>query len=201
MRWYILLAHPNPDSFNHAVCRAFVRGLDDAKAPSDINDLYATGFNPIMAGDDFNQFSDKGMLPADVLAEQAKVGLADCLALIYPIWWNEAPAILKGWIDRVLSKGWAYDVTADGEFSALLKLKKVIIFNTADNPTELLEEAGLNHATRLTKDAGTFGFCGVDTVEHYILGNVGTDEAARLAFLQKAREIGRAQLEKQGENR
>lgn len=146
-----------------------------------------------MAGDDFNQFSSQGPLPSDVLAEQARVRLADCLALIYPVWWNEAPAILKGWLDRVLSKGWAYDVTAGGEFSALLKLKKVIIFNTADNPTELLEETGLNSAARQTKDAGTFGFCGVDTVEHYILGNVDTDEAARLAFLQKVRDIGRAQ--------
>ena len=51
-----------------------------------VNDLYAARFNPIMAGDDFNQFEDGGALPADVLDEQAKVERADCLALIYPIW-------------------------------------------------------------------------------------------------------------------
>ena len=124
MNWYILLAHPNPGSFNHAVCNALVEGLDQAGASYEVNDLYATGFNPMMAGDDFNQFEDGGILPADVLAEQAKVERADCLALIYPVWWNEAPAILKGWFDRILSKGWAYDITADGEFRVPAKIEK-----------------------------------------------------------------------------
>jgi len=196
MRWYVLLAHPNTESFNHAVCQAFVNGLGDAGAKVEVNDLHASRFNPIMAGDDFNQFAKDGTLPADILAEQAKVNRADGLALIYPVWWNEAPAILKGWIDRVLAKGWAYDVTPAGKFLALLKLKKVIIFNTADNPLALLEGAGLNNATRLTKDAGTFGFCGVKTVEHHILGDVGSDNAARLAFLKKAVDVGRSQGEK-----
>ena len=191
MQWYILLAHPNPASFNHAVCRAFVKGLETAGAANDVNDLYTSGFNPLMAGDDFNQFIEGKKLPPDVLSEQARVEKADGLVMIYPVWWNETPAILKGWIDRVLSKGWAYDVTPDGRFVTLLRLKRVIIFNTADNPAELLEKTGLNNAARLTKDAGTFGFCGVKTVEHHILGSVGSDEAGRLAFLEKALEIGR----------
>jgi NAD(P)H dehydrogenase (quinone) len=192
MRWYILLAHPNADSFNHAVCRAFTQGLEEAGAIVEINDLYATGFNPVMSGDDFNQFIGGGKLPPDVLAEQAKVDRADCLALIYPVWWNEAPAILKGWIDRVLSKGWAYDVTSDNEFIPLLELEKVIILNTADNSLDLLEKTGLNPAARLTKDMGTFGFCGARTVEHHILGSVSSDETARLRFLEEALEIGRS---------
>ena len=77
MNWYILLAHPNPGSFNHAVCHAFVEGLDQAGASYEVNDLYATGFNPLMAGDDFNQFEDGRTLPADVLDEQSKVQQAD----------------------------------------------------------------------------------------------------------------------------
>ncbi len=199
MRWYILLAHPNPDSFNHAVCRAFAEGLAEAGAEADINDLYASRFNPVMADEDFNQFSGAGPMPADVRAEQARVDRADGLALIYPIWWNDAPAILKGWIDRVLSRGWAYDITPDGGFDPLLTLAKVFIFNTADNPTALLEDTGLNAATRLTKDAGTFGFCGVQAVSHYILGNVGTDETGRHAFLEQARNLGRSNGIIQGE--
>ena len=127
MNWYILLAHPNPASFNHAVCNAFVEGLKQAGAAYRVNDLYASGFNPLMAGDDFNQFEDGGVLPEDVLAEQTAVEGSDGLALIYPVWWNEAPAILKGWLDRVLSKGWAYDISAEGEFQSLLTLKKVVI--------------------------------------------------------------------------
>jgi NAD(P)H dehydrogenase (quinone) len=191
MNWYILLAHPNPGSFNHAVCNALVEGLEQAGASYEVNDLYATGFNPRMAGDDFNQFEEGGAMPADVLDEQAKVERADCLVLIYPVWWNEAPAILKGWFDRILSKGWAYDITADGDFRALLKLKKVVILNTADNSMQLLEEAGLNAAARLTKADGTFTFCGVAEVDHRILGEVSSDEDGRRRFLDEVRELGK----------
>lgn len=192
MKWYILLAHPNPESFNHAVCGTFVKALETAGAMVEVNDLYASGFNPVMAGKDFNQFIKGEELPRDILSEQSKVEKADALAMIYPVWWNEAPAILKGWIDRVLSKGWAYDVSPEGEFLSLLKLKRVIILNTADNPSELLEDGGLNSAAMLTKDSGTFGFCGVKPVEHHILGSVGSDETGRLRFLEKVKKIGLA---------
>ncbi len=186
MNWYIVLAHPNPASFTHAVGRAFMQGLEQAGADWELNDLYASGFDPVMAGDDFNQFTTDGPLPGDVLAEQARLGRAHALALIYPVWWNEAPAMLKGWIDRVLSKGFAYDITADGTFQPLLKLRKVLILNTADNPNELLESSGLNAAARLTKAEGTFRFCGVPDVEHRILGAVSSDEAGRRRFLEEA---------------
>jgi NAD(P)H dehydrogenase (quinone) len=194
MNWYILLAHPNPASFNHAVCNAFVEGLKQAGAAYRVNDLYASGFNPLMAGDDFNQFEDGGVLPEDVLAEQTAVEGSDGLTLIYPVWWNEAPAILKGWLDRVLSKGWAYDISAEGEFQSLLKLKKVVILNTADNPIELLENIGLNAAARLTKADGTFLFCGAAEIDHRILGEVSSDEQGRKRFLREVRELGESGL-------
>jgi NAD(P)H dehydrogenase (quinone) len=192
MKWYVLLAHPNPGSFNHAVCSAFVEGLKEAGAAYKVNDLYATGFNPLMAGDDFNQFEDSGVLPQDVVAEQEKVDAADGLALIYPVWWNETPAILKGWLDRVLSKDWAYDISAEGEFKALLKLKKVVILNTADNPIVLLEANGLNAAARLSKADGTFLFCGAAEIDQHILGEVSSDEQGRKRFLRDAKELGKS---------
>jgi NAD(P)H dehydrogenase (quinone) len=191
MKWYVLLAHPNPKSFNHAVCQAFLEGLDEAGSPWVLNDLYATGFNPVMGPADFQQFVPDGELPADVRAEQAKVDAADGLALIYPVWWNEAPAILKGWIDRVLSHGWAYFVTSEGDFQPLLQLERVLILNTADQPADLLEYSGVRAASRLTKDIGTFGFCGVHPVDHYILGSCSADREGRLAFLEKVRQLGR----------
>ncbi len=192
MKWYVLLAHPNPGSLNHAVCSAFVEGLKEAGAAYKVNDLYASGFNPLMAGDDFKQFEDSGILPKDVVAEQGKVDEVDGLALIYPVWWNEAPAILKGWLDRVLSKGWAYDISSEGEFKALLKLKKVIILNTADNPIVLLEANGLNAAARLSKADGTFSFCGAAEIDHRILGEVSSDEQGRKRFLRDAKELGKS---------
>ncbi len=193
MKWYVILAHPNPDSFNHAVCRSFIGGVQAGGGQVVLNDLYASGFDPLFQGDDFNQFRPEGgPVPEDVLREQEVLNRVDALALIYPVWWNEAPAILKGWLDRVLSKGFAYQVTEEGEFEGMLKLRKVLILNTADNPLDLLEESGLNQAARLTKDLGTFRFCGVEEVLHYILGEVSTDEEGRIAFLEKAYQLGRS---------
>ena len=169
-----------------------MEGLKEAGAAYKVNDLYASGFNPLMAGDDFKQFEDSGILPQDVVAEQGKVDEVDGLALIYPVWWNEAPAILKGWLDRVLSKGWAYDISSEGEFKALLKLKKLVILNTADNPIVLLEANGLNAAARLSKADGTFLFCGAAEIDHRILGEVSSDEQGRKRFLRDAKELGKS---------
>lgn len=192
MRWYILIAHPLPGSFNHALCEALTQGLTEGGAAFEVNDLYASRFDPVMAGEDFNQFSNQGPLPEDVLREQTKVNRAECLALIYPVWWNDAPAILKGWMDRVLTKGWAYDISKEGNIIPLLQLKKVVILNTAGNAPSLNEDVGLNEAARLTKSLGTFGFCGVKSVDHRILDNVMTDEEGRKRFLQEARGLGQS---------
>jgi NAD(P)H dehydrogenase (quinone) len=191
MNWYVLLAHPNPASFNHAVALSFVAGIGEGGGEYRFNDLYQSGFDPLFKGEDFNQFESDRPQPADVVAEQAHLDWAQGLALIYPVWWNEAPAILKGWLDRVLAKGYAYEVFEDGSFEGRLRLSKVLILNTADNPLEILEEQGLNQAARLIKDVNTFGFCGVSDIEHHILGQVSTDEAGRIEFLNLARRLGR----------
>lgn len=187
--WYIVLAHPIKSSFTHAVCEALTRGLAEAGVAFEIQDLYASNFDPVMTERDFNQFTGKG-LPPEVLAEQAKVDQSECLILIYPVWWNDAPAILKGWLDRVLSKGWAYDISAEGSCIPMLKLQRVVIFNTAGNPAALNEGGGLNRAARLTKSLGTFQFCGVAELEHYILDEVTMSESRRREFLNLARSIG-----------
>ena len=127
-----------------------------------------------------------------MLTEQKRVDDVDCLALIYPVWWNEAPAVLKGWFDRVFSKGWAYDISAEGKFKPLLKLEKIVILNTADNPIELLEDIGLNAAARLTKAEGTFLFCGASEIDHRIIGEVSSDEQGRKRFLQEVEALGQS---------
>ena len=59
--------------------------------------------------------SRPGVASADVLAEQARIDRADTLVLVYPIYWWSMPALLKGWIDRVFSNGWAFDYSIGGD--------------------------------------------------------------------------------------
>lgn len=69
-----------------------------------VSDLYASGFSPVMSAAEYAG----APTPPDVLAEQAALDAAEVWAFVYPVWWMDCPAILKGWFDRVLTVGWAY---------------------------------------------------------------------------------------------
>ena len=108
MHVYILFAHPSPMSFSRVVLEAFVQGLEDAGHTVEIGDLYAMGFQTEMDVDQYYRevgLDPEAPVPDDVRLEQAKISRADALAFIYPVWWSDCPAKLKGWFDRVLTYG------------------------------------------------------------------------------------------------
>ncbi|BDH57693.1 hypothetical protein MTP03_26320 [Tsukamurella sp. PLM1] len=95
-----VFAHPSGESLNAALRDAGVAELRRAGWSVDVDDLYAEGFDPVLV--------DEG--GADVRREQRRLLDADLLILQYPLWWYGPPAMLKGWIDRVFERGFAYDV-------------------------------------------------------------------------------------------
>ena len=101
----ILSSHYD-QAFNNVLMESFNSALADEKHTQETLDLYKQNFNPVMRGDDFNQFMKKEM-PKDILFLQDKIAKADVITYFYPVWWNDMPAIMKGWIDRVFSKGFA----------------------------------------------------------------------------------------------
>jgi NAD(P)H dehydrogenase (quinone) len=123
MHALIVHAHPDPNSFNAALTRAASTALYEAGHTVEISDLYAQGFTPVAGRHDFLDTLDaehfhyqaeqlhaarSSGFAADLTREQARVHTADLLILQFPLWWGGAPAILKGWIDRVLAYGFAY---------------------------------------------------------------------------------------------
>jgi len=107
MKVLIVYAHPNHQSFNHAIVESFIKGLSAAGHIYKLVDLYAINFNPCLSGDDFIKLMEN-KIPDDIRIQQEKVSWADGIVLIHPVWWTGPPAILKGWIDRVFSLGFAY---------------------------------------------------------------------------------------------
>ncbi|MEI4487483.1 NAD(P)H-dependent oxidoreductase [Frigidibacter sp. MR17.14] len=123
MRCLILHAHPEPTSFNAAMTAQARAALLRAGHEVEVSDLYADGFDPIAGRHDFTTTADpdrfhyqseqahaarhEGFAP-DLAREQARVAAADLLILQFPLWWGGPPAIVKGWIDRVLAYGFAY---------------------------------------------------------------------------------------------
>ncbi len=190
MKALIVYAHPNPQSFNHAILESFTAGLKEAGHTFEVSDLYAQGFDPRFTGADFAQFTG-GQMPADVVKEQQKVAAADALVFIHPVWWWMPPAITKGWYDRVLSVGFAYGISEQGQPVGLLKGKKVLTITTTMGQEASYKGMGVEEAIKAT-DAATFtAMCGIQDVKHVFLYAAATDADARKGHLEKAKQLGK----------
>jgi len=188
MKHLIVYSHPNPRSFNRAI-------LDTAEAAARskghevaVRDLYGLKFDPVLKGEDFVALQ-AGKPSADVAEEQRHVAWADLVTFVHPIWWTGLPAILKGYIDRVFSHGFAYALSDQGPVG-LLKEKKVLIFNTTGTPEAFYGPSGMLDALKKTSDTGIYQFCGMQVVgHHFFCGVPFVDDAARQAMLEQVRRI------------
>lgn len=179
MKYLIVYAHPNPKSFNHAIREHVEAVLKKQKKDYSVRDLYLLKWNPVLGGEDFNVFGS-GKIPEDIKAEQKYIKEADVIIFIHPIWWFGMPAVLKGYIDRVFSAGFAYEYAADG-VKGLLSGKKVMIINTTGGPQESYEKFGFKDALKKVFKDGTYGFCAMEVIRHEFLFAVP-------AISQEARE-------------
>ncbi|GAA2178854.1 NAD(P)H-dependent oxidoreductase [Brooklawnia cerclae] len=140
---HIVYAHPSADSFTHALLEAFVAGLDDAGHRHTVSDLYAMGFDPVLGADEYvreSGYRAETPVPDDVAAEQAKLDAADVWAFVYPVWWTDCPAILKGWFDRVWTVGWAYKP------GTLRRARSALVLCAAGHSVAQLRESGCHQA-------------------------------------------------------
>ncbi len=189
MKVLVVYAHPNPESFNHAILERFVEGLQSKNHEVEILDLYAQGFNPLLSATDLASLQ-AGETPADIQSQQAKVARAEGLAFIFPIWWSSMPAILKGWIDRVFSLGFAYAFREEGPVG-LLKQQKALLITTSGGDQAFFDHSGIQKAIQMTIDLGIFGFTGIPKIQHEFFYNVvQIDPATREAYLQEAYSLG-----------
>ena len=124
MNVLIVYAHPEPKSFNGAMKDVAVETLRGAGHNVVVSDLYAMGFNPIASEKDFGgeranpeflsyaieqtKAFETHTQAADIVAEQEKLARADLVIFQFPVWWFGMPAMMKGWADRVFSRGFAY---------------------------------------------------------------------------------------------
>jgi NAD(P)H dehydrogenase (quinone) len=136
--------------------------------------------------------------PKDVLTYQKKVAWAEGIAIIAPVFWMGFPAILKGWIDRVFSYGFAYSLSENGwkgEVNGrvpLLKHRKALVMMTTFF-TEDHYGAGFEAAMQLTIDDWTFRYPGIQAVEHeYFYAVRAADDDVRKAYLDRAFLLGQS---------
>lgn len=119
-----VLAHPEGRSLTAALHREGIAELTAAGHRVEVSDLYAMKWNPVVDAADYGSSGDErlligpasrraledGTLSPDIRAEQDKLDRADLVVVQFPLWWFGMPAILKGWVDRVFIKGYAYSI-------------------------------------------------------------------------------------------
>lgn len=135
--------------------------------------------------------------PRDVLKQQRKIAEADALVIIAPVWFVGFPAILKGWIERVFTYGFAFGFTREGwqgdmkGHVPLLKNKKALIISTTMF-NENAYQGGLGDAMKRLIDDFGFRYSGFQNVEHVYFYSVGgVDAAMRQSYLQQSYCLGR----------
>ena len=190
MRILLLYVHPRPDSFCAAARDAVHAELEGQGHAVEIADLYAERFDPAMTAEDFNQFAGLPM-PQAVLHEQERVDRNDVLIVITPIWWWQYPAMLKGWIDRVFTAGWAFADSREPNAAPIFGLRHVLVMASAGAGPARFAKYGYLEGIRTMWDVGVWGYCGID-VQTRILWEVrpfAMDAPARAARLDEARAI------------
>ncbi|XP_003468863.2 ribosyldihydronicotinamide dehydrogenase [quinone] isoform X1 [Cavia porcellus] len=174
----IVYAHQEPRSFNATLKNVAVEELSKQGCSVTVSDLYAMGFEPratriditgsLSNPESFNygvethEAFKKGTLSSDIVAEQKKVQEADLVIFQFPLYWFSVPAIMKGWMDRVLCQGFAFDIP---EFydSGLLKKKLALLSLTTGGVASMYTKAGANGDFRYflwPLQHGTLHFCG-----------------------------------------
>ncbi len=192
MHALIVLAHPNQNSLTHSVAAQITDGLTTSSSGHsfEIADLAAEGFDPRFTATDIAVQLREVPPSADVVAEQARIDRADALVLVYPVYWWSMPALLKGWIDRVFTNGWAYDEGPD------IKLQKklghlpihLVAIGGADERT--YARHGYFGAMKLQIDYGIFDYCGAPVVTSELL--MGLEAENVNSHLKAAHGIGRS---------
>ncbi len=190
MKISIILGHPRPDSFNHALAIVAVDAARAAGHEVRFHDLQAEGFDPVLpAGEEVASAA----VPPIVDLHCREIMEADGIVVVHPNWWGMPPAILTGWIDRVLRPGVAYRFeegdSGEGTPVGLLRARGVVVLNTCNTLPAREARVFGDPLARIWKDC-IFGLCGISNVERQTFGVIVTSTPAeRQAWLEQARIV------------
>ena len=161
MKIIIILGHPTEGSFNHAIADTAASKLRENSHEVIYHDLYAEKFDPLLLGEEIPKDAE---LDLQIEKHCKEIKEADGIIIVHPNWWGQPPAILKGYIDRVIRAGVAYEFLEgdDGEGvpNGLLKAETALVFNTSNTPEKRELEIFGDPLEAIWKNC-IFDLCGV----------------------------------------
>jgi NAD(P)H dehydrogenase (quinone) len=188
MKISVILAHPDDRSFNHAIARTVVEQLEGNGHNVLFHDLYKENFDPLLTREEIQKDAP---LP-EVISEHCKqIAQAEGIIIVHPNWWGQPPSILKGWVDRVIRPGVAYEFldgdSGEGVPNGLLKAQVAMVFNTSNTEAEREKNAFGDPLETIWKYC-IFGLCGVTNFHRRTFSLVVTStEAQRREWLDTVR--------------
>ncbi len=193
MKILVVVGHPDPSSFNHALAKVVCDECKTLGHEVTFTDLYAQGFDPCLTA---------GELPRETTLDQTTQNHcndlveADGIVIVHPNWWGSPPAAVKGWIDRIFRPDIAYRFdegdSGEGVPVGLLKATKALVLNTA-NTSEKRETEIFNDPLELIWKRCVFDLCGVSDVTRKTFSIVVTSTPQiRAGWLEEARQLVRA---------
>lgn len=191
MRALVVIAHPCADSFSHVAAERAVDGLRAGGHDVDVIDLYAEGFRTAMSREERIAYeSDDPIIDPQVRAHADLLTRSEILVFVYPTWWSGLPAILKGWLERVMvpGVGFTFDEQSGKVRPGLGHVRRIVGVSTYGSPrlaVLLVNDNGRRILTRALRMSCGFrartewlGLYGMDSIGH----------ADRAAFLTRVEQ-------------
>lgn len=189
MKTVIVYNHPYEKSFCHAILEAAQKGAQQAGHEVDIIDLDKDKFNPVMTGEDLRGFVKHTMVDEMSIDYFNRIKTADNLILIFPIWWEVMPAMMKGFIDKVFFPGSFYGYTESGKgMQTFFPNMKITIITTMNTPAPVYRFI-FGNAIKNALIKGTFRKTGFKNVKWISFNMVkGSTDQKRKDWLKKVEE-------------
>lgn len=179
MKTLIIYNHPHEGSFCSAIREAVHSGLKKGGHPCKVINLDKDQFDPVMRGKDLKAFvmagrmGEEGLEGVDpiVLRYMKKLHWAEHIVMIFPVWWMTMPAMMKGFVDKVIFPGVAYKMEDGKLVSTLSDLRQVTVISTMNTPSDIYKDLfGNSLEGSLIK--GTFNQIGIHDVRWISLNMV-----------------------------
>lgn len=184
MNALIIFAHPNNASFNAALLEQMKDLLQARHWQVNVSNLYEENFEARLGLQELAD-SFEGKINTEVKLQQNLVATADLLVFIHPVWWYGPPAIMKGWLDRVLTHDFAFEFDESKGIKGLLAEKKALVIETAASP-----QIALNKLDYHSMLPASMAFCGITDCQVKTLYEVGSaSDEVRGEYLQSLEEL------------
>lgn len=188
MKHLIIYSHINKNSFTKAIVDKIEEIVLSNNEEVKIIDLFSDNFNPVLTRADLDSQYKEKKKPKEIKRYQDMISWADKLSIVYPLWWGQMPAQLKGFFDRAFTNGFAFSFDKNG-LNKLLDGKTAQVFVNIGSSDESYISNGMHEALSKIHSVGLFSFCGIDAKTNFFGSVTSCSDEQRKKYLTSIEEL------------